>query len=168
MEKSIRLNYSPSEIALLFGIKRQNKCLHLDEWLQAKYELNAVEQAIFDHNLADLHGTIDYWNEEELKIRLVGVLFLIADIEQDTSIKVFYERPIAGKVDNIDLSVKSDCFVATSTDFNTPIHPYFFLQEFKKMRGEKKDPEGQMLTAMLISQSLNNDNLPVYGVYDRQ
>ena len=33
------------------------------------------------------------------------------------------------------------------------------------MRGDKNDPEGQMLTAMLIAQTLNNDNKPIYGSY---
>ena len=49
--------------------------------------------------------------------------------------------------------------------FNTPDSPYFFLQEFKKKRGEKKDPEAQMLTAMLIAQHLNNDGKIIYGGY---
>ena len=165
MEKSFKHNYSPSDIALLFGIKRQKECPILNDWLAANYELNDLEQSLFYQGFSNAAENIDYWNEEELKIRLVGLLFLIANIEQNNSIKVFYERTIAGKVDGVDLSVKSDCFVATSSDFNAPLHPYFFLQEFKKMRGEKKDPEGQMLAAMLISQSLNQDDMPVYGGY---
>ena len=163
MEKSIKLDYSPSNIALQFGIKRQKECTHLNDWLHARYELNELERMLFNQGFSNAAENIDYWNEEELKVRLVGLLFLIANIEENNNIKVFYERTIAGNINGVDLSVKSDCFVATSSDFNSPIHPYFFLQEFKKMRGEKKDPEGQMLAAMIISQSLNNDNKPVYG-----
>ena len=163
MAKVSLSNYSPGEIALRFGIKKQKECVHLKEWLSADYTLNPFEQSLFDQGYEKAYENADYWNEEELKIRLVGLLFLIANIEEKNTIKVFYERSIAGLVDGVDLNVKSDCFVATSTDFNTPIHPYFFLQEFKKMRGEKKDPEGQMLAAMLISQTLNNDQKPVYG-----
>ena len=170
MEKNIRLNYSPSDIALQFGVKRQKDCPYLKDWLSSKYELNEVERVLFNQGFANAAENIDYWNEEELKIRLVGLLFLIANIEQNNTIKVFYERTISGKVDGIELSVKSDCFVATSSDFNAPLHPYFFLQDgspmrFKKMRGEKKDPEGQMLAAMLIAQSLNEPEQPVYGGY---
>jgi hypothetical protein len=52
--------------------------------------------------------------------------------------------------------------------FNTPDSPYFFLQEFKKKRGENRndkpfDPEAQMLKAMLIAQNLNNDGKIIYG-----
>ena len=164
MEKRIK-SYAPGDISLQFGIKKQKDCVHLQQWLSASYTLNELDQSLFDTGYENALENVDYWNEEELKIRLVGLLFLIANIEDKNSIKVFYERSIAGNVDGYDLSVVSDCFVATSTDFNTPIHPYFFLQEFKKMRGEKKDPEGQMLTAMLISQSLNQDIKPVYGGY---
>jgi hypothetical protein len=46
-----------------------------------------------------------------------------------------------------------------------PTKPYFFLQEFKKAKGEKKDPEAQMLTAMIIAQHLNKDQKPIYGSY---
>jgi hypothetical protein len=46
---------------------------------------------------------------------------------------------------------------------NTPKKPFFFLQEFKRKKGDKKDPEAQMLIAMLIAQHENNDNQPVYG-----
>ena len=45
---------------------------------------------------------------------------------------------------------------------NSPKSPYFFLQAFKKAKGEKNDPEGQMLQAMLIAQEKNNNQKPVY------
>ena len=37
--------------------------------------------------------------------------------------------------------------------------------KFKKAKGEKKDPEAQMLIAMLIAQQKNNDNKPIFGGY---
>jgi hypothetical protein len=50
-------------------------------------------------------------------------------------------------------------------EFNYPEHPYFFLQEFKKEKKEGNDPEAQMLQAMIIAQSLNQNDHPVYGGY---
>jgi hypothetical protein len=49
--------------------------------------------------------------------------------------------------------------------YNTPKAPYFFLQEFKKQKGNSYDPEGQMLAAMLIAQHVNADSKPVYGAW---
>ena len=80
-------------------------------------------------------------------------------------IKVFYERPLAATVENHPLSVIADCMVATPMEFNTPRNPFFFLQEFKKGKGEKRDPEAQMLSAMLIAQHNNQDGKPLYGGY---
>ena len=69
------------------------------------------------------------------------------------------------KIGEHELYVIADCFVATPTQFSKPKHPYFFLQEYKKGRGDSKDPECQMLMAMLIAQQLNQDNQPLYGSY---
>ena len=89
----------------------------------------------------------------------------IAKIDTEDKIKVFYERPLSATINNFNLAVIADCLVATPLKFNTPKKPYFFLQEYKKGRGEAKDPEAQMLLAMLIAQEKNQDNLPLYGSY---
>lgn len=148
---------------------------HLTEWLSAHFELDTVEQALFESVYADARIDAGYWNEEELKIQMVGMLFRIANINEPDRIKVFYERPLSATVDGHALAVITDCLVATPLPFSTPRKPYFFLQDgpssrFKKKRGEKRDrnvgpPEAQMLTAMLIAREQNQDNYPLYGGY---
>ena len=93
-----------------------------------------------------------------MKIQLIGFLFFIADIDTKGKLKVFYERPLSAKINSYYLSVVVDCLVAAPLPFHTPTHPYFFLQNgspmrYKKGRGDDKDPEAQMLTAMLIARS---------------
>jgi hypothetical protein len=39
------------------------------------------------------------------------------------------------------------------------------MQEFKKGKKSNDDAEGQMLTAMLIAQAINNNDQPIYGCY---
>ena len=87
----------------------------------------------------------------------------MADIAVKNKIKVFYERPLSANIKGYSLSVIVDCMVATPLIFNSPKLPYFFLQEFKKGKSEKKDPEAQMLSAMLIAQEKNKDDKPIYG-----
>jgi hypothetical protein len=164
MEKH-KLGYDPNDIALAYNLQVNKSCQSLDYWLSSTFELNNFEQSFFEKILKDAQADASYWNEEELKIKMVGLLFSLADIEMSDKAKVFYERPIAAKVGDYDLSVVCDCLVATSLPFNKPTHPYFFLQEFKKKRGEKNDPEGQLLTAMLIAQEQNQENKPIYGGY---
>lgn len=96
---------------------------------------------------------------------MIGLIFSLADVEVTEKVKIFYERPLTAKVGKYDLSVICDCLIATPLPFNKPTKPYFFLQEFKKKRGDKNDPEGQLLTAMLIAQAQNQGKTPIYGAY---
>ena len=112
------------------------------------------------------HRSIDYingWNEEELKMKLISPLFYIADIEERGKIATFFERPMKAIIKNYKISVVCDCLVATPKGLTTPKFPYFFLQEFKKEKGDSQDPEAQMLAAMLIAQHANNDGKTLYG-----
>ena len=103
------------------------------------------------------------WNEEELKMKLISILFFIADFEEDGKITTFYERTLNEIVGNYTIHVVCDCLIASPLGLTTPKNPYFFLQEFKKQKGDSNDPEGQMLAAMLAAQHLNNDGKPIFG-----
>ena len=151
------------KLAKTFHIVRQKKCKDLAVWMQAKYDLTSLEKQILDKLYQNIEKDIDYWNEEELKMQLVSLLFFVADINVERKIKVFYERPLEATINKHYLSVNCDCIVGTPTEFNAPERPYFFLQEFKKGKEAKNDPEAQMLQAMLISQVINDDKKTVYG-----
>jgi hypothetical protein len=164
MEDKKKLPVDLAAIAQIFDIKDQKSCNHLDEWLKAKYELSDFEKAIFQNTYTTIVESGDSWNEEELRVRLIGSVFLMADIEVPDKVRLFYERPLSAVLHDYKLSVICDCLVASSR-LKAPVSPYFFLQELKKAKGEKKDPEAQMLMAMLIAQDLNNDKKPIYGSY---
>ena len=152
------------EIITTFDIDVAIECQDLDIWMTADYQLNAFEEQILEDLFLDIEISGEYMNEEELKARMVGLMFYAAKIDVPNKIRVFYERPISAIVETHPLAVITDCMVASSVK-SSPKMPYFFLQEFKKAKGEKKDPEAQMLTAMLIAQEKNNDQKPIYGAY---
>lgn len=133
------------------------------DWLDAKGTLNEHETWLFERLYARTRLDSGYWNEEELKVKFIGALFDIVDMDTNPLLKVFYERKLSAKVGGVDLHVKADCLIARPRARHSMKTPFFFLQEFKKRQGEKNDPEAQMLTAMLIAQELNMDNQPVYG-----
>jgi hypothetical protein len=160
-----RIGFDLGQIAKAFRLTVGQNCEPLAEWMNSTYELSTFQQQLFESVFEEAQEDVGYWNEEELKIKFISFLFKIADTAQKGKTKVFYERGISANVNGYDLAVIVDCLVATSLPFNTPDVPYFFLQEFKKKRGEKRDPEAQMLTAMLIAQELNQDNKPVFGGY---
>jgi hypothetical protein len=165
--KSTRVSFGLSDLANTFqlDINLLGQCTVLEDWLDASYVLDDFETRVLDELHADVVIDGNYWNEEELKIEMIGSMFRMAKVKVANLIKVFYERELSATVEGYDLGVKADCIVASSLPYNTPKAPYFFLQEYKKGRGEAKDPEAQMLTAMLIAQELNKDNKPVYGSY---
>lgn len=165
METAKKFQYNLGLLADTFSLNVASDCSHLSEWLSATFQLNETEKSNFDYLYHQVKIDGKYWNEEELKIRFIGGLFAIAQIDVEDKIKVFYERPLSATILNLNLAVITDCLVATPLKFNTPKKPYFFLQEYKKGRGEAKDPEAQMLLAMLIAQEKNQDNLPLYGSY---
>jgi hypothetical protein len=158
-----RLPFDLSIIAETFKLERSDKCEHLEKWINQSYEFTESEQKLLDEVHAEMVESSDYLNEEEIKIRLIAPLFQIANIDEENKVRVFYERSLSAEIDEYQLSVICDCMVASSTIFKTPTHPYFFLQEFKKAKGEKRDPEAQMLVAMLAAQKANNDGQTIYG-----
>jgi hypothetical protein len=161
-------NTFPYDLGLMykaFGFKVIKNSSILNDWLTANYELDEWEMRQVKDLYEETSEDARYWNEEELKVKFVGLIFRLANIAAKDKIKVFYERPLAAQVKGYDLAVISDCFVATPLPFNEFDTPLFFLQEFKKKRGEKKDPEAQMLMAMLICQEKNQDGKPLYGGY---
>jgi hypothetical protein len=158
-----KLPFDLSLIAEVFKLERSGACSHLEKWLTQSFELTATELELLTLTHEEMVQSANYLNEEELKIRLIAPLFQIAKIDDANKIRVFYERALSAEIDDYQLSVICDCMVASSTIFKTPTHPYFFLQEFKKAKGEKRDPEAQMLVAMLAAQKANNDDKPIYG-----
>ena len=159
-----KIGFDILAISEAFNIVKQKECTHLKAWTSATYEFNNSEQQIMDSVHADISETIEAMNEEEIKARMIGLLFYVAHIDIPEKLRVFYERPISAIIGEYSLNVITDCLVAVPK-FNLPSRPYFFLQEFKKAKGEKKDPEAQMLTAMIIAQQLNQNDKPVYGSY---
>ena len=164
-KRTVWKTFTLGRLAETFGIERVSKCEYLTKWLDAHSELSEFQVILFNDIHKKLVDEGNYWNEEELKIEMIGFLFYLANINVPREMKVFYERSISSVVDGHALSVTADCLIARPLQFNEPSVPYFFLQEYKKGRGEAKDPEAQMLTAMLIAQELNKDKKILYGSY---
>ncbi len=148
-----------------FGVEVVDQNDALDFWLDYKLELSQEQASLLESCRINFIKQGDEWNEEELKLKFLGFLFYIAEVELDKKIQTFFERPMSSEINNISISVITDCMIATPKGKGVPKAPYFFLQEFKKQKGDKHDPEGQMFAAMLVAQQFNNDHLPIYGAW---
>lgn len=147
-------------------IKEIKKCKYLTELLTTTIQpLKPSYQEIFDMLLEEIQDKGDQWNEEELKMKFIAFLLFISEIEEKGKIQAFYERPLVATINGHKLNIKTNYMIATPLGKNTPREPYFFLQEFKKGKGDKFDPEAQMLAAMIIAEAQNHDKHPVYGAF---
>lgn len=164
-QKASRLAIDTDVLLSTFQLAKIPGGKTLETWLQASGELTPWQTELFELVYQKSINRMSGWNEEELKMKFVSFLFLIADIEVDHKISTFFERPLAATIAGHYLSVICDCLVATPLGYNTPQHPYFFMQEFKKQKGDSYDPEAQMLAAMLIAQQQNADGKPLYGAW---
>jgi hypothetical protein len=148
-----------------FNLRRLRQGQLIDEWTSTTGSLNEYEMSRVEKLYQKALKSGDGWNEEELKMKFVSLVFDIADIEVEDKIASFYERPMNAVLQEAKIAVICDCLLAMPQGIATPRMPYFFLQEFKKQKGDSNDPEAQMLAAMLVAQHRNADDNPVYGAW---
>lgn len=138
----------------------------LKNWIQAPVtRLDDFSEQVLSKVEPSLRLKIGAWYEEDLKMKFLSVLFLLSDLEDLGNVSIFYERILTNTIQNKEIYVIVDCIVSSVQGFALMKTPYFFLQEFKKSKGDDQDAEGQMLAAMLVAQSLNPHEKPLYGAY---
>jgi len=164
MEKKLN-HYNLEEVIDVMGIDKIDNCEQLNTWLDASGTLKPAYTELLTEIRAELTKKWDEWNEEELKINFIGLIFLVAQLDEPKKVRTFFERSLSGTVNNVAISVTVDCMVASPKRSGTPDRPYFFMQEFKRSRTDSRDAEGQMLAAMILAQDMNQDSLPMYGCW---
>ena len=154
-----------SNVMITFGLENVPFCQHLTDWQNSTGFLELYELQWLENVRQDLIQSWNLWNEEELKMQAVSSIMRAAHLEVRKQIRTFYERSMSGTLLDIDLSVNCDCIVATPDEGGKPTNSYFFFQEFNRTKGDRNDPEAQMLIAMLLAQKMNNDQKPIYGAW---
>ncbi len=168
MEKKIRNTVSLLDVTNLidtFGINTLTESQILAEWEKAEGKISPEYKVILEEARKELFANRSKWNEEELKMNFISIVFKASQLNEPNKIQVFYKRSLSGTIQNYEFSIICDCMVATPTQGGRPKFPYFFLQEFKKGKGDKIDAEAQMLVAMLLAQQENKDHKPLYGAW---
>ena len=145
-----------------FGLDQVNKLPSLDSWLSNKTDIDDFErvsllrlQEMLDFNVRD-------WYEGELDSYFIGPVMSLVNFSNKKS-NLFSDRIIDANVEDWRLYGRPDSFLASGR--REPEIPFFAFQEYKKMTDPDGDPAGQALAAMLAGQSLNNNDLPMYGCH---
>lgn len=160
-----KVKYDIDHVLGHFQLQRDITCAHLNRWLDVIVPNDFALPELLEEKRERLAWEVDVWNEEELKMHFLSIVFTFAKFEVAHKIKLFYERSLSATVNDTALTVICDALLASPYGINTPQKPYFFMQEFKKGKKIQDDAEGQMLIAMLIAQELNQDEKPIYGCY---
>ena len=157
------------EIELTFGTERIDKLPLLQEWLKADIPANAYEQQTLDRHYTELVRKAEAWNEDELKFFFVAHIIGLVNFSKPKIYSSFSQRTLSTqrkdlKGNIVDLRGRVEFFVATGEQI--PRQPFFFLHEYKPLtKTTPSDPLGQLLIAMLTTQTLNEAQQPLYGVY---
>jgi hypothetical protein len=166
MEKEKVDHYDVNEVIDRFNIEKIFNSAVLNQWVNIpSLPLKTAYQEVLEEVRQNLLLKWDEWNEEELKINFISFVLFVAQLNEPKRIATYFERKLSGKVNDIPISVKVDCMIATPMKSGRPKVPYFCMQEYKKSKGDSHDPEGQMLAAMILAQNLNADGKPLYGCW---
>ena len=149
------------ELEMRFQLNRIMDSLALQDWIEAEEDIVEAEKYVLAYLRNHLCENILYWNETELAMHAIGPIFTLVNFTSPKS-NLFEERDLNGTVDGEDMSGKPDGMIASGK--SKPQVPYFCLHEYKKDSDPSGDPTGQCLAAMLVAQSKNEENLPIYGV----
>lgn len=162
------IKWSFGTILNTFGIKRKlwgiDAMPLLEKWVAATGELTEEEKIRLEKLRKKLLAQADNWNEEELKMYFIAFILEIAGyLEDEKPYHAFFEQSLSATISNHKLSSKPDMLLARGVE-DALFVPYFCFHEYKKSKPDK-DPRAQLLLDMLIAQSINANNKPIYGCY---
>lgn len=172
-------DWTTDDVLFELGVKETTQCAVLNEWLNAKAELEDWQLATMERLLKKANRFIKGWNEQELQTKFVAPITELVDFDNLTYyFSSFSERRLETTYQGIPLKGKVDWMVAIGR--HDPRTPFFFIHEYKKQEGHVNDPQGQLLATMLAAHVLNQNSpkptlfnplpkhdkdMPIYGCY---
>ena len=157
------------EIELTFGTERVDRLKTLDSWLEADEPADDFERRTIMSYHEQLVRKVDAWNEDELKFFFISHIITLVNFSKPKVYSSFSQRTLAAKrkdihQNEVDLRGRVEFFVALGEQI--PRQPFFFIHEYKPLnKTTPSDPLGQLLIAMLATQTLNTVERPIFGVY---
>ena len=154
-------DWTTQEVRDTFNIKKVPPTPLLQEWLAAIHLPDASSIKFMESKRALLEQFYRTWNEDELKFRFIAQIVELTSLI-GTTYNTFTQRPLSTVVNGVLLQGRPELMVATGQE--DPKKPYFFIHEYKPSK-RADEPLGQVLSAMIAAQALNNDELPLLGCF---
>ena len=155
------INWIEGLIVKTFGLKRVFGPFQLlDEWLIVVNDLTPKDFEELEYRRWQLLKKVSSWNEETLKMKFIAFILDMVRYDSD-EIEGTFDAELKGVVQGTKLSVIAD-YALSKVTFDLIEQPYFYFHEYKP-RKKAKDPIAQLLLAMLIAQTKNLEQRPLYG-----
>ena len=164
MEKRSFENWTYEEVQDVFGIVKLSKMQSLEDWLTAVHEPDAARQVILAELRSDLIEYANAWNEDELKMCFISPLIALVHY-RSTEYKIFTQRILSASFPDLGWELNGRIEWLISKGIQKPKMPFFCLHEYKQENRLDSDPLGQLLSAMVVAQHHNQNELPIYGCY---
>lgn len=170
MEKNFN-DCTLNDLDEMFGLRwTRPHSSSLQQWLD---RANSIELSDYENfsckNLQELLTlNVHYWLEQELSLHFIGPMFSLIGFTEPYRYNLFGQRLLQNTLktlqgNDILLTGRPDEIIASG--YGTMKTPFFAFNEYKKELDSKGDPAGQVLSAMLVGQSLNTIEQPIYGCY---
>jgi hypothetical protein len=141
----------------------------MKEWLNSKEKINEEETKIINRLQKRLKRFANAWNEEDLKVFFVIPLIDVVDFYVQGKFRAFTEATIGATIhdiQNLPIELRGRVEFLVAMGEQDPRTPFFFLNEYKPQLRSQKDPQGQLMIAMLTAQTKNEAyQIPIYGLY---
>lgn len=161
--------WETEEVKLTFGIKQLDTLPALDEWMSAEEPIDDFEREVLLRNHRAFRRKANLWNEDEIKFFFISRIITLVDFNKEDVYSTFSQRTLEASVRDIhneELKLRGRVEFLVALGEQKPRQPFFFLNEYKpQFKSTSNDPVGQLLIAMVATQSLNEHPRPMYGVY---
>ncbi len=165
MEKEIKFSDCTQEfLETEFGLRQTNSLFAMEYWTKKSYEMTVEkkEKTVLRCYQKLVPYNLRVWNEIEWMQYFVGPILGLVNFQTEY-FNIYSWRRIEAVVQNWRIYGDPDAMIATGRF--SPKLPYLCLNEYKRSEETKGDSIGQMLSEMLVSQTLNQNEKPVYGIF---
>ena len=133
----------------------------LNQWENNTMEVTEFEKTVLLLLQKSLIRSSRNWNEVELENKFISPLIMMTGID-DEKINYFLERPLSSIIGDYELSGIVDGMIASG--FREPKKPVFVCIVMSNIENQGS-PDVQVLAAMLVARELNQNKLPIYGLF---
>jgi hypothetical protein len=149
------------EVELVCGIERIQNYPILMDLLNSQIDISK-EMPLLEELSQLLLSQVENWNEEEIKTFFIAPLLSLLYLKH-FEYRPFMQRKLNGTINGVETAGRVDFMIARGKQI--PRQPFFCLHEYKQENKRDNDPLGQLLIAMVIAQSKNEQTMPIYGAY---